>query len=380
MQLQLIRSVRDVPREEWDALAHRDPSPFVEWTWLDCLEEAGCVGKEAGWLPVHLVLRDEAKGPGGAPGRILALAPGYAKTNSEGEFIFDWSWADFSHRMGVPYYPKLVLAVPFTPATGGRLLVAPGEDRAIVTRAIAEGIRSWSEDVGVSGAHVLFPPEDEAKHWGDAGFTTRYSVQFHWRRADAKTFEEYLARFTSKRRNQIRREAAQPAKDGVTIETLPPKDLTPDVVDAMFALYLRNVDRHHWGRQYLNKRFFALVVERFSDRLAWVVAKKEGRIVAGAFNAVKGRRLYGRYWGCLVDLPFLHFNVCYYHGIRDCLARGIDLFEPGAGGEHKKARGFDPTVTYSAHWIRDPRLRAPIESFLERERRGILDYVENGDE
>jgi predicted N-acyltransferase len=372
LELHLIGKIRDVPREEWDALALADPSPFVEWTWLDCLEEAGCVGAEAGWLPVHLVLRRE--------GKIVALAPAYAKTNSEGEFVFDWSWADLSHRIGVPYYPKLLVAVPFTPATGGRLLVAAGEDRAAVTRAVADGIRSWARDIEVSSAHVLFPPEDEVTHWEQAGFLRRFGVQFHWRRNGASSWDDFLARFSSKRRNQIKREAAQPAKDGVKVEMLGPADLSPEVVHAMFDLYMRNVDKHFYGRQYLNHRFFELVAERFAERLAWVVARQDGRIVAGAFNAVKGKRMYGRYWGTFVELPFLHFNVCYYHGIRECLARGIDLFEPGAGGEHKKARGFDPAITYSAHWLADARMKRAIAPFLEREREGIEEYVARGGE
>jgi uncharacterized protein len=319
---------------------------------------------------VHLSLRRE--------GKLVALSPGYVKTNSEGEFVFDWSWAEFSHKVGVAYYPKLILAVPFTPATGGRLLLAPGEDRVVITRAIGEGIRQWAKDIGVSGAHVLFPPEDEARAWEKAGFATRYGVQYHWRRQGAETFEDYVCRFPSKRRNQLRRESSQPAKDGVVLQTLGPADLTPEVVETMFELYARNVDKHFYGRRYLNLRFFQLVAERFADHLAWVVARKDGRILAGAFNAVKGPRMYGRYWGTFVDMPFLHFNVCYYHGIKECLLRKIDLFEPGAGGEHKKARGFDPSLTYSAHWIADRRLRGPIEDFLARERQGIEDYLAGG--
>ena len=370
MELSLVGSVRDIPREEWDALALLDPSPFVEWTWLACLEEAGCVGEDTGWLPVHLVLRRD--------GKLVAVAPGYAKTNSEGEFVFDWSWADLSHRMGVPYYPKLIVAVPFTPATGGRLMVAPGEDRALLTRAIAEGIKSWAKEAGVSGAHVLFPSEEEANDWQKAGFAMRYGIQYHWTRQGAATWDEFLSRFTSKRRNQIRREAGQAAKDGVTVGTLGPKDLTPDVVAAMFDLYATNVDKHFYGRHYLHPRFFELVAERFAERLAWVVARKDGKILAGAFNVVKGKRLFGRYWGTFVDMPFLHFNVCYYHGIKECLARGIDLFEPGAGGEHKKARGFDPSITYSAHWVANKKLRGVLEEFLTREREGIRAYVARG--
>jgi len=370
-ELRLHARVRDIPREEWDALAEPDDSPFVEWTWLDCLEEAGCVGEGSGWLPVHMSLREE--------GRLVALAPAYAKTHSEGEFVFDWSWADASMRLGAPYYPKLVVAVPFTQATGARVLVAPGEDAARVIRVVGEATKQWVRESEVSGAHVLFVREGEAAAWTEAGFSERLGVQYQWRRDGATTFDEALSRFTSKRRNQIRREAAQPKKDGVTLETLAPSDLTPEMVRTMFELYKANVDRHTWGRQYLNLRFFELVAERWAERLAWVVARRGRDVVAGAFNVQKGRRLYGRYWGTTVDLPFLHFNVCYYHGIRHCLERGIDHLEPGAGGEHKKARGFEPTITRSAHWLANARLRRAIDDFLERERRAVRAYVEDPD-
>ena len=367
-ELRLHERVRDVPREQWDALAEPDGSPFVEWTWLDCLEEAGCVGGDTGWLPVHFALYQDE--------RLVALSPAYAKTNSEGEFVFDWSWADASHRAGVPYYPKLLLAVPFTPATGGRVLVAKGADAAEVVRIVGGAARKWLSETEVSGAHVLFLREQEAREWCEAGFSERLGVQYHWRRDGATTFDGYLSRFTSKRRNQIRREAAQPAKDGLTLSTLSPHELTPDVVRTMFELYASNVDRHYYGRRYLNPRFFELVAERYADRLAWVVARKGTEIVAGAFNVQKGNRLYGRYWGSRVDLPFLHFNVCYYHGIRHCLERGLDHFEPGAGGEHKKARGFDPTLTRSVHWLADGRMRRAIEGFLQREREAVRAFVE----
>lgn len=369
-ELRLHERVKDVPREVWDALAEPDGSPFVEWTWLDCLEEAGCVGGDTGWLPLHLGLYED--------GRLVGLAPAYAKTNSEGEFVFDWAWADASHRAGVPYYPKLLLAVPFTPATGGRVLVAEGADRAEVVRVIGEGAKKWMKETEVSGAHVLFLREDEAAHWGRAGYAERLGVQYQWRRDGATTWDGYLERFSSKRRNQIRREAAQPQKDGLTLSTLSASELTPDVVHTMFELYATNVDKHYYGRRYLNPKFFRLVAERFGHRLAWVVARQGTEIVAGAFNVQKGNRLYGRYWGTRVDMPFLHFNVCYYEGIRHCLEHGLDHFEPGAGGEHKKARGFDPTLTRSAHWIADPRLKRAIEGFLQREREAIRAYVAGG--
>jgi predicted N-acyltransferase len=359
----MLERVRDVPREAWDALVGEDDSPFVEHTWLDCLEEAGCVRPQAGWLPRHLALY---RGD-----RLVAAAPAYVKGNSEGEFVFDWSWADLAHRLGVDYYPKVVVAVPFTPATGARALVAPGEDRDAVVAAFATALREWVESIDASSIHVLFPRDDEAAAWERAGFLRRAGLQFHWFREGATSFADYLERFNAKRRHQIRREVAQPAKDGVTIETLAPQDVTPAVVRAMHRFYLSTVDKYFYGRRYLNARFFQLVAERFRDRLAWVVAKKDGDLVAGAFNVQKGRVLYGRYWGADVELPFLHFNVCYYHGIAHCITYGLDVFEPGAGGEHKLARGFRPTETCSAHWIGNARLRAVLEPHLARERERV---------
>ncbi len=374
LELRLLERVRDVKQAEWDALVGDETSPFLEWTWLDCLEEAGCVGGEnsAGgtadrWLPRHLALfRD---------GKLVAAAPAYAKGSSEGEFVFDWSWADLADRMGIAYYPKVVLAVPFTPATGKRVLVASGEDRGAIVHAFATATRSWVEQAGLSSAHVLFPCEDEANEWVDAGFLHRAGVQFHWRNEGYKTFDDFLARFSSKKRHQLRRESGQAAKDGIVIETLPPSALTPDVVAAMFRFYASTVDKFFYGRRYLNARFFTLVAERFAHRLAWVVARRGDEMIAGAFNVKKGSRLYGRYWGAVTDESFLHFNVCYYHGIKQCIAEGLQVFEPGAGGEHKKARGFLPTMTHSAHWIADRRFRAIIAEFLGRERLAIEAHI-----
>jgi predicted N-acyltransferase len=374
-ELRILPSIRDVPREAWDGLVGPDSSPFVEWTWLDCMEQAGCVGKRTGWTPLHFTLYENDK--------LVAAAPAYAKENSEGEFVFDWSWADVSERVGVPYYPKLILAVPFTPATGDRALVAASatpEERTERTLVLAAAGKKWLEASGVSSAHVLFSTRDESERWAKAGYAARVGVQYHWHRRGDRTWEEFLARFNSKRRNALKREVAQPAKDGVTIETLSPGDLTPAIAKEMYALYRTTVDKFHWGRRYLTPRFFELVAEQWKDRLAWVVARKDGRILASAFNVQKGKVLYGRYWGAHVDMPFLHFNVCYYHGVKQCLEQGLDVFEPGAGGEHKKVRGFDPTLTYSNHWIEDRKLRGVIQEFLTREREAIEAYVARGAE
>jgi uncharacterized protein len=370
LTLRLLERVRDVPREAWDALALPASSPFTEWTWLDCLEESGSVGAEVGWLPRHFALyrgRD-----------LIAVAPAYVKGNSEGEFVFDWSWADVAERMGVAYYPKLVFAIPFTPATGDRALVAPGEDPNEIAAAFAEGARAFCAKAGLSSAHVLFPREAEAETWERSGLLPRLGVQYHWENAGYLSMDDFLARFNAKKRHQLRREIAQPAKSGITIETLPPSALDDRTVRAMYGFYGATVDKFHWGRRYLREAFFSLVAARFAERLAWVVAKKDGALVAGAFNVAKGDRLYGRYWGSAPEVasePFLHFNVCYYHGVRECIAEGRSVFEPGAGGEHKKARGFLPTITHSVHWIADERLRRLLAAHLERERAAVRAHV-----
>jgi predicted N-acyltransferase len=358
--LRILSRVREVDQASWDALAVPSTSPFVEWTWLDCLEESGCVGKKSGWLPHHFALFDGEQ--------LIAAAPAYLKANSEGEFVFDWSWADLAHRLGKRYYPKLVFSVPFTPATGARLLVAPGFDRASVALAFTRVAQELARELSLSSAHVLFPREGEAHEWEEAGMIPRHGIQYHWHNRGYTSWDDFLASFNSKRRHQLRREAAQPAKDGIEIAVAKPEELTPALADTMHALYASTVDKFHWGRRYLNPHFFRLVAERFKDRLAWVFARREGEVLAGAFNVKKGDRLYGRYWGARAEVPFLHFNVCYYFGVQQCIAEGLRVFEPGAGGEHKRARGFAPTVTHSAHWLRDPQMAAIVGDFVRRER------------
>jgi predicted N-acyltransferase len=375
-ELRVLERVRDVQQEKWDALIGDDSSPFVEWTWLDLLEETGCVGKDTGWMPAHLSLWSGEE--------LIAVAPSYVKGHSEGEFVFDWSWAELANRLGADYFPKVVVAVPFTPATGDRVLVAPGVERLQVARIVAAGARQWCQRIGASSVHVLFPREGEAREWEAEGYLRRDGFQFHWFRRGARSWDEYLERFSSKQRNQIKREVRGVLSSGIVVETLSPSAHTRDLAHVMHDLYASTIDRHGvWGRMYLNVRFFERVVERFRERLAWVVARRgpKGEIVGGAFNVASKTRLYGRYWGARVEVPFLHFVVCYYEGIRACIERGLDVFEPGAGGEHKRARGFVPTLTRSAHWLDDARMRALLAPWLARERARVAVLVrEGGDE
>jgi predicted N-acyltransferase len=368
--LRVLERVRDVPAADWDALLGDESSPFVEHRWLDALEETGCVGQDTGWVPAHLSLWRAEK--------LVAVAPSYIKGHSEGEFVFDWSWADFARRAGIRYYPKVVVAVPFTPATGDRVLVSNGENRAEVTRLIATAAREWCTRIHGSSVHVLFPREAEANDWEACGYYRRDGFQFHWFRDGARNFDDYLGRFSSKRRNQIKRELRDVRQAGIIVETLAPEGHTREIARTMHDLYASTIDKHGvWGRLYLNARFFESIVERFRDRLAWVVARRisSGEIIGGAFNVTRGRHLYGRYWGARAEVPFLHFAVCYYAGIMHCVERGLDVFEPGAGGEHKQARGFIPTLTHSVHWLSDPRLRSALAPWLERERARVQEIV-----
>ena len=367
LSLRVLERIADVPREKWDALLSPDDPyarPFLEWQWLALYEESGSVSPRNGWLPQHLTLWDGE--------RLVAAAPAYVRGGSEGEYVYDFSWAHAAGQLGVDYYPKLLLAVPFTPATGSRFLVAAGEDRPALTKALAKAALELAEANGLSGVHVNFLTDEQAGWLADVGFHRRGTVQFHWKNAGYRDYQDYLARFTSKDRNQLKRERAQAAKDGLTIETVRGDALTPEAGKWASRFYGATIDKHQWGRRLVNEKFFVLAAEKFRHGVEVVLAKDAtGVPVGGAFNVVGPRRLYGRLWGQHGEHRYLHFNVCFYHSIDEAIARGLEAFEPGAGGEHKVARGFEPTIVHSVHWIRDRRLAGPIYSFCERERKSL---------
>jgi predicted N-acyltransferase len=377
VEISLLERIAEIPESEWDALLAEDSSPFVEWAWLEALESSGCVTPERGWLPRHVVVR--------RAGRLIAAAPAYVKGNSEGEFVFDHSWAAFAQRrLGVRYFPKLILAVPFTPATGDRILVGPGEDRAAIERAIASTVPKLVEVLELSSAHLLFPRRAEQEVFVGEGFIARSGLQFHWRNEGFRSFEDFLTILPSKKRTQIRRERRALRESGVVVETRRGGAIDDATIEHAFRWYLSTVDKFAWGRRYLNERFFRTIAARWSsgrsDRgaLEIVVAREGERAIGGAINVTKGRTLYGRYWGADLDRPFLHFEVCYYHSIDDAIARGLESFEPGAGGEHKVARGFRPTLTRSAHHLRDPRLAHAVAEACSAEHEH-LDRIVRGE-
>jgi hypothetical protein len=357
--LSLCKRLADVDRGEWDALVGQE-SPFLEWDWLAGLEEAGCAAPETGWAPQHLLAR--------RGGRLVGACPLYVKSHSEGEFVFDHQWSGAARSAGIAYFPKLLAAVPFTPATGARFLTAPGEERAALIRRMGEALLAVCRDNGLSSVHVNFCRADEAEALKPLGFLERLGMQYHWENRGYGGFEDYLAEFRSKRRTKIRREMREMAEQGIVVRALAGDEIPAALVPTLYRLYLGHVEKLYWGRQYLNERFFELAYRRFRRNLCFVVAEQGGEVIAGTFNVQKAGAFYGRYWGAFREVKHLHFNVCYYGAIDHCIRTGIRRFEPGAGGEFKQLRGFDARPTRSLHALAHPALHEAVGEHLQRER------------
>jgi predicted N-acyltransferase len=367
-------SIAEIPAAEWDALLAHEPdvaSPFVRHAFLSAVEESGSASARTGWSPRHLALRRARA--------LVAAAPAYVRTDSDGDFSRDFDVAAAAQRARVRYYPKLVLGVPFTPATGRRVLAAPGEDRAALVAALVERARRLARDEGLGAIQVLFPPADEARLLEEAGLAVRVDFQYHWRNEGYRTIDDFLARFPSKRRNAIRRERAAPARQGIAIRTVRGDELARDPAAwarDCFALHRASTDRMAWGMRWVNRRFYERLLSSLPDAVEVVEARREGRLVAMALNLASRTRLYGRYWGASEDHPFLHFNVALYHSIEECIRRGVSVFEGGAGGEHKLVRGFEPAETFAAHLVTDARLDATVRRHLAEERGAREDAVQ----
>ena len=364
-KLRILDSITDVPEAEWDALVLHDAeaNPFVRWAFLEALEHSGCATERTGWRPRHLTLWQGAK--------LVAAAPAYERGDSDGDFSRDWHWAEFAMRAGFRYYPKLLITVPFTPVSGRRFLVAAGLERAPLVRALADAARALAREERMSSVHVLFPARDEMPELEAAGLAPRQSYQFHWHNRGYTKYDDFLARaLDSKRRHQARRERGAAATQGIVLRTVRGDELAADAkgwAKTAHDFHRSTVDKLMWGRPWLNLAFYQRVFTRMPGPMEVVEARRAGVFVAGAFNVATATRLFGRYWGCHEDHPFLHFHVCLYHSIDDCIARGLQVFEGGAGGEHKMSRGFEPTETFSAHAFTDARLDRAIRDHLEKE-------------
>ena len=360
--LTLHRSVAEIPAAEWDACA-TDTNPFVSHAFLAALEESGSIGGRSGWLAQHAALRDPA-------GRLLGCAPMYAKAHSYGEYVFDHGWADALERAGGRYYPKLQVAAPFSPVPGPRLLLRPGSGLGVA--ALAQGLVQACEQLDLSSVHVTFCTEAEWNALGEAGWLQRIGTQFHWTNAGYASFDAFLGALASRKRKQIRRERRDAEASGFVLKTLRGHEITPRHWDAFHRFYLATTDKK-WGRSaYLKSRFWPLLGEALGDKVVLMVAEQDGEPVAGALNLLGNEALYGRNWGCLVDAPFLHFELCYYRAIDFAIEHKLPRVEAGAQGEHKIQRGYLPVPTYSAHWIAHGGLRAAVGDFLDRERPAML--------
>lgn len=359
-------AISEIGEADWDA-CNPDGHPFTSYAFLSALEDSGCVGDRTGWTPLHLVARDEA-------GAVAGVAPAYLKTHSYGEYVFDWAWADAYVRAGGRYYPKLQLAVPFTPVTGPRLMAGQGRDAPAVRRALAGAAVGLCEQIGASSVHVTFPSEAEHDLLGGLGFLQRQDRQFWWSNRGYATFDDFLADLSSNRRKTIRRERRD-AGQGLEIVRLTGSDLKEEHWDAFWAFYT-DTGARKWGRPYLNRAFFSLLGERMGDRLLLVMARRGSDWIAGALNVIGPDALYGRNWGALEDVPFLHFELCYYQAIEAAIAIKLPRVEAGAQGEHKLARGYLPAPVYSAHFIADERLRDPIARYLAQERPAIAEEMD----
>jgi predicted N-acyltransferase len=367
MELEVCNGLAGIDPATWDSLVS-DGSPFLEWGWLASLEEAGCVDPATGWVPQHLTLWDN--------GRLVAACPLYLKGHSQGEFVFDHGWAEAAARAGIAYYPKLLVAVPFTPATGARFLVRPDVEPGSAVRTLGRALKEICRQNGLSSVHINFCLPHEVAGLDELGFVRRAGYQFQWINPGGQSFDDYLAGFRSKRRVQIKRERRELAAQGVEITVHAGCDIPDDLFVPMFRLYKSTIDKLYWGRQYLNEAFFELLRRRWKSRLCFFVARRKGKVLAGTFTVRKGDVLYGRYWGTLDELRYLHFNVCYYASIEYCLQQGISRFEPGAGGEFKHLRGFDARPTESMHYFADTRLARAVRDYLAKERRAVADEIE----
>ena len=383
--LEAVPSVGDIAPADWDACANPHPqpinelapptsispsggscvdpspyyNPFVSHAFFLAAEDSGSAIARTGWLPRHLIAK--------VGGKIAGIVPCYLKSHSQGEYVFDRGWADAYERAGGRYYPKLQASVPFTPATGPRLLIRDGVDREEIGSALATGLVALCGVSKASSAHVTFAREADWRFLASHGFLQRTDQQFHWRNQGYATFDDFLATLNSRHRKAIKRERREATAAGITIHWLTGNDITEDAWDAFFDFYMETGSRK-WGRPYLTRTFFSLVGENMPEDVLLVMAKRNGRWIAGAINFIGSDTLFGRNWGAIEHHPFLHFEVCYYQAIDFAIRRGLKTVEAGAQGEHKIARGYLPQTTYSAHYIADPGLRRAISDYLRHER------------
>lgn len=381
LRVRVATSLKAVPASAWDACANPQAAagllesgcegvdslsqldtdnPFVSHAFLRALEESGCVGGRSGWSPAYLLVEDAGDD------RLLAAAPSFLKSHSQGEYVFDHGWADAYERAGGRYYPKIQVSAPFTPATGPRLLVADGPRAAEAGAGLIAGLEALRDQTGASSIHVTFAQASDIAALTGAGYLERRDLQFHWQNEGFGSYDDFLATLASRKRKALKRERREALSAGITVDILSGSDLTESVWDDFFAFY-QDTGSRKWGRPYLNRRFFSLVGAAMGERIVLVMARRAGRYIAGAINFRGANTLYGRNWGCIEDHPFLHFELCYHQAIDYAIAHRLARVEAGAQGEHKLARGYRPVITRSAHYLADPGLSRAVANYLVNE-------------
>ncbi len=366
LELQFIDSIHRVAADEWNAVAG-DDYPFLQHTFLAALEDSGATTAETGWLPQHLVIREG--------GVLCGLLPLYIKSHSYGEYVFDWAWADAYRRHGLEYYPKLLSAIPFTPATGPRLCLRDDLEADALYSVVVEQLQRRAQQLGASSAHVLFPDVNDAERWQRAGLLQRIGPQYHWFNRGYQGFDDFLATFSSRKRKNLRKERRTVVDQGLRLERLSGSDVSESQWRFFFHCYQMTYAKRSGHGGYLSEAFFQAIARSMADRLLLVLAYEGDVPVAAALNFQGADTLFGRYWGCIREYDFLHFEACYYQGIEHCIEQGLSKFDPGAQGEHKIQRGFEPITTYSQHWLADASFSDAVARFLHTEQRHIAEYL-----
>ena len=365
MKIEFLDSIERIDKEEWDK-AINNQYPFLKYEFLKALEITKCVSPEEGWTPLHLVVSEMDM--------ILAVMPLYIKTDSQGEFIFDWSWADAYYRNGLDYYPKLVCSIPFTPASGPRLVITESTRTEEIIKIVSGALKQLAEENNFSSVHILLAEKDEINLYSNQDFSLRTSYSFHWFNKEYKNFGNFLEDMTSRQRKNIKKERSKICSQGIVMSKIKGSEITDEMLEIFYKFYQVTYLKRGM-RGYLNLDFFKYIVNEMPESILMVFAQNSsGEYVAGALNFYDEEKLYGRYWGCLEEYDSLHFETCYYQGIEFCIEEKLDCFDPGVQGEHKIKRGFCPIETFSAHWIKDIRFKEAIDDFLSRERAHILEY------
>ena len=371
MKINFNSSIEEISKKEWDSLANVVDYPFLKHDFLKLLESTSCVGAETGWIPLHIsISRDN---------ELIAAMPLYLKSHSQGEFVFDHSWANAFYQNGLDYYPKLVSSIPHTPASGPRFLLKDGENQKELFSLMKEGVKSIAKKNNISSWHILFPEEDEINFYENSNLSIRKNAQFVWFNQNFKSFEDYLNSFRARHRKNVKKERSKIKKQDLIIETFSEEEINYDLLDKFYKFYLSTNIKRSGFSGYLTKQFFLNFPSNLFKNLVIVLAKKasDNKMVGGSLFFKDDKNLYGRYWGCIEEFDCLHFECCYYQGIEYCIKNKLKRFDPGVQGEHKIKRGFSPTETYSAHWIADDRFREAIDDFVIKEERHINLYLED---